>query len=288
MAKTEFGKTWWSQRFIRAIETLTDDARLSRGRSYARGSKIKSFTIKNNQVIAQIRGSINPYFGVTKEPTYITTVEFEPFSDAQWHAAIAFIASKAGFLAKLMLNEIPETIEEPFKTLDIHLLPQDDDDLNAQCSCPDSSNPCKHIAGLYYRLAEELDRDPYLLFELRGMPRQKFQTALESTPLGKSLAQELKGKIITPEPIESYYSRPLLIAPMEETRPLDIHHFWMGQKRLPKDLASPENTSVNRSVSGILVKKQGDAPAFWRSQTSFLAVMDEFYDRVKTRNSDVF
>lgn len=283
MAKTEFGKTWWSQRFIAAIERLTDEARRSRGRSYARSSKIKTVVIKDNQVIAQVRGSINSYFGVHKEPTYITTLEFEPISEAQWHAAIAFIASKAGFLSKLMLSEIPETIEAPFETLGIHLLPTLRDDINAQCSCPDYSNPCKHIAALYYRLAEELDRDPYLLFELRGMPRQTLQTALAATPLGKSLAQDLQGKSISPEPIESYYCRPRLVPPRAEQRPLDLRSFWMGQKRLPRTLPSP----ITSSVSGLLVKKQGDSPAFWRSQASFLTVMVDLYDRVKQRNTDV-
>ncbi|MFB6273641.1 MAG: SWIM zinc finger family protein, partial [Salinibacter sp.] len=37
------------------------------------------------------------------------------------------------------------------------------------CSCPDWSNPCKHIAAVYLLLAEEFDRDPFLLFRLRGM-----------------------------------------------------------------------------------------------------------------------
>jgi uncharacterized Zn finger protein len=283
MATAKAGKNWWSRRFITAIEAVTDAGRLSRGRSYASGSRIKTFAIHENQVIAQIRGSINPYFGVTKEPTYITTIEFEPISEAQWHAAIAFLASKAGFLSKLMLAEIPENIEVPFETLGIQLLPTAQNDLVTACSCPDYSNPCKHIAGLYYRLAEELDRDPYLLFELRGMPRQTFQAALAATPLGKSMAQQLQGTAITPEPIASYYCRPSLVPATAESRALDGRSFWMGPKRSPQTVTTPTASSV----SGVLVRKQGDAPSFWRGQSSFLAAMVEFYDRVKTHNRDV-
>ena len=36
------------------------------------------------------------------------------------------------------------------------------------CTCPDQANPCKHLAATAYVLAEKLDRDPYLLFLLRG------------------------------------------------------------------------------------------------------------------------
>ena len=39
-----------------------------------------------------------------------------------------------------------------------------------ECSCPDVANPYKYIAGVYFRLAGQLDRDPFLLFELRGRP----------------------------------------------------------------------------------------------------------------------
>jgi uncharacterized Zn finger protein len=279
MAKSEFGRSWWSQRFVSAIEQFMDSGRLSRGRSYARGNKVKSFTIKNGTVKAQVRGSVNPYFGVYKEPTYNITIEFSEISEANWTAVIAFIASKAGFLSKLMMNEIPENIEEAFATLGMHLLPSNRQDLTTKCSCPDYSNPCKHIAGVYFLVGAELDRDPYLLFELRGMPREKFQKALEATPLGKSLAQELTGKNIEPQPIASYYPNPT----PQPIKVNDVRSFWMGSKRLPKTIDLPTASPV----AGILVKKQGDFPEFWKSDASFLEVMQDFYDRVKAKNKDV-
>lgn len=279
MAKAEFGRSWWSQRFVSAIEKFTDSGRLSRGRSYARGNKVKSFSIHDGVVTAQVRGSVNPYFGVYTEPLYETTIEFTPISEPQWNAAIAFIAAKSGFLSKLMMNEIPENIEEPFAALGIHLLPQTRKELKTDCSCPDYSNPCKHIAGVYYLLGAELDRDPYLLFELRGMSRERFQAALAATPLGKSLAAELNGSKIVPQPIDDYYPRPALVP----VGAVDLKTFWVGHKRLPKDVALP----VPSLVSGVLVKKQGDFPPFWEADTSFLEVMEEIYDRVKTKNKEV-
>ncbi|NEO27683.1 MAG: hypothetical protein F6K03_12515 [Kamptonema sp. SIO4C4] len=44
---SQFSRTWWGEKFIEAMEDLTDSGRLSRGRSYARGNKVKSFTIKS-------------------------------------------------------------------------------------------------------------------------------------------------------------------------------------------------------------------------------------------------
>jgi uncharacterized Zn finger protein len=279
MAKAEFGRSWWSQRFVSAIEKFTDSGRLSRGRSYARGNRVTFFDIQAGVVTAKVRGSVNPYFGVYKEPLYSTTIEFTPITEPQWNAAIAFIASKSGFLSKLMMHEIPENIEEPFSTLGIHLLPQTRKELKTDCSCPDYSNPCKHVAGVYYLLGAALDRDPYLLFELRGMSRERFQAALTATPLGKALAAELNGAAIVPQPIEHYYPRPAIVP----VGAIDLRTFWLGQKRLPKDVVLP----VPSPVSGVLVKKQGDFPPFWEAEGSFLEVMEEIYDRVKTKNKTV-
>ena len=47
------------------------------------------------------------------------------------------------------------------------------------CSCPDSANPCKHIAAVYYLLGEEFDRDPFLIFRLRGMAREELLRILD-------------------------------------------------------------------------------------------------------------
>ena len=86
----QFSRSWWGQQFITAIEKLTDPGRLSRGRSYARGNKVKEFDIDGNLVTAQVRGSVNPYFGVYKEPLYHTTIEFQPLSKAKLAHGIAF------------------------------------------------------------------------------------------------------------------------------------------------------------------------------------------------------
>ena len=272
----QFSRSWWGQQFIAAIEKLTDSGRLSRGRSYARGSKVKGFDIDGNLVRAQVRGSVNPYFGVYKEPLYHTTIEFQTLSKAKWSAVIALMASKASIISRLLLNEIPDNIEDTFAQLNLNLLPVSRKDFKASCSCPDWSNPCKHIAGVYYLVAAELDRDPFLLFELRGLSRQDLLDELAKSPLGQALSSELQLEQAAPEPVESYY------APLEtvdlETQPA-LQEFWHGAKRLPQTMeVLPENL-----VSAIPIKKQGDYPAFWHRDNSFIEAMETLYEQVKAR-----
>ncbi|NJR65435.1 MAG: hypothetical protein HC772_09145 [Leptolyngbyaceae cyanobacterium CRU_2_3] len=275
----QFSRTWWGKKFIAALESFTDSGRLSRGRSYANGNKIKSFEIQKGAITAKVRGSVNPYFGVYKEPLYTTEIQIQPISAAKWAAAIALIASKASLISRLLLNEIPDNIEESFAVLGLHLLPHSKADFKTHCSCPDSSNPCKHIAGVYYLVAAELDRDPFLLFELRGLSRVALHQELAKSPLGMALSAELAIEKVDPAPVASYYTQPNLINPETAT---SLKEFWQGHKRLP---ALPEASPAN--VPAILIKKQGDFPPFWNKDASFIEVMTEFYQRVRTKNKDI-
>ncbi|MDB9526464.1 SWIM zinc finger family protein [Oscillatoria sp. CS-180] len=275
MAK--FGRTWWGQKFIEAIEKLTDPGRLSRGRSYASPSRILSFNLEDSTVTAQIRGNVNPYFGVYEEPRYHTVIDFEPISRAKWAAAIALIGSKASLISRLLLNEIPENIEDSFATLGLHLLPAKKGDFHTQCSCPDWSNPCKHVAGLYYRIAEEVDRDPFLLFQLRGLSRDQLQAELAKTPLGQALSAELAAQRKPPTPVDSYFTRPELQSAPE----LSLKTFWQGEKRLPQTVEAVSPSPV----SAVLVKKQGDFPEFWHRDNSFIEAMEGLYGYVKSKNA---
>ena len=273
---SQFSRSWWGQHFISAIEQLTDAGRLSRGRSYARGNKVKGFDIEGNLITAQVRGSVNPYFGVYKEPLYHITIEFQPLSQAKWSAAVALMASKASIISRLLLNEIPDNIEDTFQQLNLTLLPGSRKDFKTSCSCPDWSNPCKHIAGVYYLVAAELDRDPFLLFELRGLSRQDLLTELAKSPLGKALSAELQLEETRPQPRASYYTP---LETLDVSTKTGLREFWHGTKRLPQTLeVAPENP-----VSAIPIKKQGDFPAFWHRDNSFIEAMETLYDQVKTK-----
>lgn len=272
----QFSRSWWGQQFITAIEKLTDSGRLSRGRSYARGKKVKGFDIDGNLVTAQVRGSVNPYFGVYKEPLYFITIEFQPLSKAKWSAAVALMASKASIISRLLLNEIPDNIEDTFAQLNLNLLPGSRKDFKTSCSCPDWGNPCKHIAGVYYLVAAELDQDPFLLFELRGLSRQDLLNELAKSPLGQALSEELQLEQAEPQSTDSYYPP---LETQEVPAKIELRDFWHGTKPLPQTMeALPENP-----VSAVPIKKQGDFPAFWHRDNSFITAMETLYEHVKAR-----
>jgi uncharacterized Zn finger protein len=272
-----FSRTWWGQRFLAALEEFTDPARLGRGRSYARGGRVLQYTLTNSTITASVRGSINPYFGVYKEPLYETSISFKTISAGDWNKVLGQITTRADLVTKLLLGEMPETIEESFTRVGLHLLPHNQRDLVTSCSCPDYANPCKHIAAVYYLLAAELDEDPVVMFELRGISRTALQAELARSPLGQILAAALASTELPIEPVASYFTRPTREPTATVSR---FKAFWTGAKRLPPPLVTASPTSV----PALLIKKQGDYPPFWQKDVSFISVMEELYERVRTKS----
>jgi uncharacterized Zn finger protein len=272
-------RTWWGQRFIQALESFTDSARLARGRAYANNDRIRSWKRQGNVVSAQIRGNINPYYGVYKEPLYKTKIVFQSIDAAQWQQLIQILGSRAAFISRLLLNEVPDSIEDVFQTLRLNLLPYSHKDLKTDCSCPDYANPCKHIAGLYYFLAAQLDRDPFLLFELRGLERDELQKQLRKTPLGQALAAAIGEQDAGFDSVDSYFTR-AKIQPL--TLRMTPGDFWHGRKRLPENLPP----AVPAAIPALLIKKGGDFPAFWSNDHSFIDAMEAIYQAIRKREKD--
>ena len=272
-------RTWWGQKFISALESFTDSGRLQRGKAYASESRMLHFDIVDGVATAMIRGNVNPYFGVYKEPKYFTEIALKQINPEDWSEIIQHLSSRASVVARLLINEVPENIEYSFLPGQ-YLLPHSRKDFQTKCTCPDTySGSCKHVAGLCYRLAKELDQNPFLLFELRGLSKEALLEELIKSPLGKILASELDNSVTSkPKPNVSYFTKPETFSSSETPT---LKQFWQGKKSLPQTI--PLHTPS--SVSAIVIKKQGDYPPFWQKDRSFIETMEELYDRVKTKNS---
>ena len=161
-----FASRWWGRRWIQTLEDFNIGARLSRGRSYARKGQVATLEILKGSVRAEVQGSeIEPY---------IVSIKFQVLTGKQWDRITLRLLEKPIFAALLLGNEMPEDIESVFKDEGLSLFPEREKDMETSCSCPDWSNPCKHIAAVFYLMGEAFDNDPFLLFKLRGMKMEVF------------------------------------------------------------------------------------------------------------------
>jgi uncharacterized Zn finger protein len=96
------------------------------------------------------------------------------------------MGEQAVFSAELLAGHMPVEIDEAFRSAGHSLFLSKQRELETDCSCPDWANPCKHVAAVHYVLGEAFDKDPFLLFELRGRTKQQVLGALRALRSGQS------------------------------------------------------------------------------------------------------
>jgi uncharacterized Zn finger protein len=256
-----FGESWWARRWIAVLESFNIGARLGRGRSYARRGQVLSIEIDKGKVSAKVQGS--------RPKPYDVKLDIKTLSTSDWQRLAKVLSRQAIFSAKLLTGEMPLDIEKAFKEAGLSLFPEKLKDLKTACSCPDWSNPCKHIAAVYYLLAEEFDRDPFLIFKLRGMNREDL-IAILSRPDKKPTQKKAKLK---QEPLHEDV----------EALPSDISKFWNGEA-ISDDFFGEVRIPP---IAAALPKRLGSFP-FWRGETRFLDAMESIYTNASSVGLKVF
>ncbi|MEW6238496.1 MAG: SWIM zinc finger family protein [Candidatus Omnitrophota bacterium] len=256
--KGAFAQKWWAKRWIEVLESFQIGARLGRGRSYARRGQVLSVDIEKGAIKAAVQGS--------RPKPYSVSIQVKQLTAAEWKKIVEQISQQPLFAAKLLAGEMPEDIEYVFHDLALSLFPSKFIDLKTECSCPDWSNPCKHIAAVFYLLGEEFDRDPFLIFKMRGLTRDELLSRL--TPVKPTANHSPQSETIkaSPEPL-----------------PADEHAFWQGGD-LKEELWG---TASIPQTPAALPKRLGNFP-FWRGKESFLSVMEEYYIQASQHGLNAF
>ncbi len=193
------GEHWWSQRFIAHLETFNVESRLKRGRTYARGGQVLELDIEPGVVLARVQGS--------RYTPYKVRLRCQMISDTKWRRVEKAMAAQALPLAQLLSGEMPRDTDELFEACKVSLFPRTTRELAATCSCPDWENPCKHIAAVYYLLAESFDDDPFLIFAWRGREQDQLLANLRKLR-GAAVSgstQEHPRATPTPEPLSATF-----------------------------------------------------------------------------------
>jgi len=250
-----FGQTWWARRWIAVLERLELGGRLARGRSYARRGQVLDVAVGQGRVTARVQGS-------RPEP-YAVSLEARTLSPSEWRRAAAALGREARFAASLLAGHMPDDVEDAFRAAGLSLFPERRADLRTACSCPDASNPCKHIAAVYYLLGEEFDRDPFLVFRLRGVDREELVALVGASPPARARAEASE-------------------APAAEPLPASTDAFWRGSDP-PEDLLGRVEPP---SVTAALLGRLGPFP-FWRGREPLFKALTPVYQAASTRALDV-
>ena len=161
----DFAENWWGSGWIEALESLPAGARWARGKNYARRGQVLSLEVRGGTVEARVQG--------TRVRPYRCCIDITPWGEDTWERVKQVVGEHAYLAAALLGGRVPPELEDALRREGLSLFPFQEGRLAMACSCPDYSVPCKHLAAVVYLLGERLDQDPFLLFELQGMPRRE-------------------------------------------------------------------------------------------------------------------
>lgn len=260
------GKNWWTKRWMGVLENYYMGAELPRGRAYAQAGQVLDIQIGHGEVKAVVQGA-------RKTPHKIT-IKFKAAPKRQWEKLAKTLASEAIYVAKLLSGQMPEYIEDVFTELGLSLFPDDIRDLDMTIDNKKVETPDKSVIAVYYLLAEEFDRDPFLFMKLRGLDRDKLIEAI-----GAKARTPVKRK--ADYVIGDFHDKPL-----DNDMPLsdDLKLFWSGSIVINEEHLGDVRIPP---TPGALSKHLGHFP-MWRGEERFLDALELVYKKASTNGMNVF
>ena len=187
----------------------TDVGRAKRGAEYAARGHVVELQAVSHGVRAAVVGSQNDPFRVAMYLPRRHAEEIRRATSAIVRAPGSIAAAKAG------------TLDEEVLEILLCKAPQE---VTFHCDCPDSAAVCKHAVAVAQRTAELVDKDPSVIFTIRGLRLEELENRKRNQ--ADDLARE------NAEPGSEYFwpgrelpelPRPK-VAPMIEDSDIDLLH----------------------------------------------------------------
>jgi uncharacterized Zn finger protein len=154
--------TWWGKAWTRAVEeSAYADRDLLLARTLSRSGRIGGITTDEGGFVAAVEDdhglwTVSGTVPVLDEPSRTAFVET--------------VAAEAGRVAALLAGELPHDLVEHAEEAGVELLPYGGE-LGSACTCDAWVDPCVHALAVLYQLTGVVEADPFVLLQLRGLPR---------------------------------------------------------------------------------------------------------------------
>lgn len=175
----KIAKSFWGQAWCKNLEAYQDFSnRLPRGATYVRNGSVVDLVISPTRIDAIVAGS---------EP-YTVQIEISKLATSRWKAIRSDCSTSIDSLLDLLAGKFSDGVMKRLTDQKTGLFPAPSE-IKMHCSCPDYSSCCKHLAAVMYGIGARLDRQPELLFLLRGVDHQELVTqAMAAGTLEKELS----------------------------------------------------------------------------------------------------
>src|SRR6266700_129249 len=165
-------RNWWGTAWVEKMERLAEKHRFADGDQYARSGHVHSLRSDGRTISAKVQESRDVSYGVR--------ITFDAFSTEQWDRLLANLRDSSAIAKSLAAGDLPLEIQTAFSKADLRFMPERYVDLHLECACPDWLKPCKHLVSVWLKFARDFDREPFLVFQLRGLKRDELLALLSN------------------------------------------------------------------------------------------------------------
>lgn len=158
----KIARTFWGEAWCDHLESFSDyENRLPRGRTYVRNGSVCHLEINKGEVLAKVAGS----------ELYNLHIRIKTLPAKKWTAIRERCAGQVGSLLELLQGKLSNHVMDVVTDRKDGLFPLPKE-ISLDCDCPDWAVMCKHVAAVLYGVGARLDRQPELLFKLRGVDHE--------------------------------------------------------------------------------------------------------------------
>ena len=163
--------TWWGRAWTRAVEeSAYAEGDLLAARSLSRSGHIGGITTDTGRFVAAVEDgdglwTVSGTLPVLDDPARASLVEA--------------VAAESGRIASLLAGDLPHALVEHAEEAGVELLPYGGE-LATECTCAAWVDPCVHGLAVLHQLTWLVEADPFVLLQLRGLPRDELLSRLHA------------------------------------------------------------------------------------------------------------
>src|SRR5262245_1598179 len=151
--------SFWGKAWCENLEHYSDFAsRLPRGRTYLRNGSVLDLQITKGEITAKVSGS----------ELYTIKITITAVAVPRWKSICSDCAGSINSVVELLQGRLAKGVMDRVCRQGEGLFPEPKE-IRLSCSCPDWADMCKHVAATLYGVGARLDKQPALLFALRGV-----------------------------------------------------------------------------------------------------------------------
>ena len=160
---------WWGKAWVRAVEeSAYAEADLRAGRTLARSGHVGQVTTDEGGFLAAVEDEDGLWTVSGRVPVLDATAG---------EALVETVAAESGRIVALLAGDLPHDLVEHAEESGVELLPYGGE-LATECTCEAWVDPCVHALAVLYQLTWLLEEDPFVLLQLRGLPRDRLLARL--------------------------------------------------------------------------------------------------------------